>query len=194
MLKRAGFLMVLTAASAGCADRTTLLEPDLPQQSVMIAGAPAPSSSAINFEIRFMQDMIDHHMMAVMTAEICLDAAVHEELVATCQEIIATQTQEIETMQAWLSDWYGITYAPMMNRGMMKEVERLEELEGAEFEIAFMEMMIRHHEGAIKEASRCTKKAYHADLLAMCEDIIQAQAAEIAQMENWLCEWYDRCK
>ena len=67
-------------------------------------------------------------------------------------------------------------------------------LSGAEFEIAFMEMMIKHHEAAIREGERCLDRAYHAELRSLCEDIIETQSAEIAQMQTWLCEWYGICK
>lgn len=194
MLKRLVFPTMLAFATIACSDAAGVLEPDVPQHSMVIAGGAAPSSSAANYEIKFMEGMIDHHMMAVMTAEVCLDAAVHAELLAMCQNIITTQTQEIQTMQAWLSDWYGIAYQPMMSHGMMKGVERLSALNGQEFEVAFMEMMIQHHEGAIREAGRCVRKAYHSVLVELCEDISAAQSAEIAQLEMWLCAWYGHCK
>lgn len=181
------------AGLAGCADGE-LLAPDAPSSATVVASEPAPRQSTTQYEITFMQGMIDHHMMAVMTAELCIDKAVHGELRSMCEQIVATQTQEIETMQAWLESWYGVTYDPAMKPGMMKEVERLAALDGADFEIAFMEMMIKHHEGAIREAQHCVDRAYHAELIALCEDIIAAQEAEILQLQSWLCEWYGECK
>lgn len=163
-------------------------------ESVTFGSAPAPSPSAANFEIKFMTDMIDHHQMAIEMAEICLDKAVHEELRTTCQNIIATQSAETQQMQSWLQDWYGITYEPVMKPGDEKMMERLASLSGAEFEIAFMEMMIKHHEKAIKEGRHCLDRAYHAELREMCEDIIATQSAEIAQMQTWLCQWYGECR
>jgi uncharacterized protein (DUF305 family) len=44
---------------------------------VTIASGPAPTQSATNFEIKFMTDMIDHHHMAVMMAEMCIAKAIH---------------------------------------------------------------------------------------------------------------------
>ena len=163
-------------------------------EGVTVASAPAPSRSTSNFEINFMTDMIDHHQMAIEMAEICLDKAVHEELRTMCQNIIVTQSAEIQQMQSWLQEWYGITYEPTMKPGDQKMLDRLASLSGAEFEIAFMEMMIKHHEKAIKEGRHCLDKAYHAELREMCEDIIATQSAEIAQMEAWLCQWYGECQ
>ena len=157
------------------------------------ADEPAPRRSIANYEIKFMEDMIDHHAMAVEMAELCVEKAIHEELRSMCQEIIAQQSQEIETMQTWLEDWYGVSYEPEMTPGKMQQMERLAALDGEEFEITFMEEMIRHHETAIREAERCVERAYHEDLVNLCENIIETQSAEIAQMEAWLCEWYGIC-
>jgi uncharacterized protein (DUF305 family) len=67
-------------------------------------------------------------------------------------------------------------------------------LDRAEFEVAFMELLIHHHEQAIREAETCLDQAYHEDLLTLCEQIIAAQQAEIEQLQTWLCAWYGRCK
>lgn len=160
---------------------------------VTTTSAPAPSPSMSNFEIKFMTDMIDHHHMAVMMAEMCVGKAIHAELRALCESIRAAQQAEIAEMQAWLQDWYGVSYEPVMKPGDEKMMERLVALSGAEFEIAFMEMMIKHHEKAIREGRHCLDKAYHAELRELCENIIATQSAEIAQMETWLCQWYGEC-
>ena len=160
----------------------------------LLADSPAPEQSIANYEVRFMEEMIDHHAMAVMMGELCLEKAVHEELRTMCEEIIAAQTQEIETMQSWLQEWYGISYEPQMKPGDMQQMEKLAATSGEEFEIMFMEMMIKHHEKAIKQATICTDRAYHDELVNMCENIIATQQAEIEQMQTWLCEWYGICK
>lgn len=158
------------------------------------ADRPAPDRATAKFEIRFMQDMIDHHAMAVDMAEMCVMKAVHAELRAMCEEIIATQSQEIQQMQNWLEQWYGVSYQPQMKPGEMRMMERLASLSGAEFEVAFMQMMIRHHEQAIREAEQCLRRASHPELRTLCQNIIATQGAEIEQMQAWLCEWYDICR
>lgn len=135
--------------------------------------------------------MIDHHAMAIMVAEKCLDDAAHEELRFLCEEIIAAQSAEIEEMQSWRQEWYGLTYEPEMQS--TDQMDKRARFEGAEFESAFMEM-IKHHEKAIKEAKRCLDRADHAELQSRCQHIVATQNAEIAQMQTWLCEWYGLCK
>lgn len=155
---------------------------------------PAPDRSTARYEVDFMTGMIDHHAMAVEMAEMCVEKAIHEELRTLCQDIIATQTQEIQQMQSWLQQWYGITYSPEMKPGDMRMMEKLAALSGAEFEIEFMQMMIKHHVKAIREASKCVDRVFHEDLHDLCENIIVTQAAEIEQMRTWLCEWYGICR
>jgi uncharacterized protein (DUF305 family) len=158
-----------------------------------LADGPAPTQSQSNYEIRFMTNMIDHHFMAVQMAELCQDRAVHEELLTLCQQIESTQQQEIDQMQAWLEDWYGVTYEPEMSPGDRQRMEQLAELFGEEFEIEFMQRMIRHHWKAVVRGSQCVDRAYHPELIEMCEGIVMTQTEEIRQMQTWLCDWYDIC-
>jgi uncharacterized protein (DUF305 family) len=183
-------LALVLVAGACSSDRALAPEP---RSAVTIASGPAPTKAQAKYEIDFLQSMIDHHMMAVMMAELCVEKAVHRELRSLCRDIIAAQSAEIEQMQGWLQEWYGITYEPRMTRTMQKEMDRLAALSGAEFEIVFMEMMVAHHEKAIREAERCVDRAYHPELEQLCEGIIATQSAEIEQMQQWLCEWYGRC-
>lgn len=158
-----------------------------------VAAAPAPDRATAQYEIRFMQDMIEHHTMAVHMGEMCLEKATHEELKATCADIVTTQTQEIAIMQSWLSSWYGVSYSPDMTQGHHNMMERMAGMSAEEFEVMFLKMMIRHHWQAVVKSSTCLDRASHEELVAMCEDIIIAQSAEIEQMRTWLCDWYGIC-
>lgn len=162
--------------------------------SPALASRPAPSRAQANYEIRFLTDMIDHHAMAVMMGEMCLEKTPpHPQLQELCQNIVTSQTAEIELMQGWLSDWYGIEYEPEMKPADEKQMEALAELSGGEFEIAFLEMMIQHHSTAVRRATQCTRRAHHQQIRRLCHSIIEAQSEEIALMQDWLCEWYDIC-
>ena len=186
--------LAVALALAACTDSPTAPSDVLNPTSQPRLNTAAPDRRTARFEIDFMQDMIDHHAMAVEMAEICLTKAVHEELRAMCENIIAAQSAEIERMQTWLGDWYGISYEPRMSRGDERMLDRLASLSGAEFEIEFMQMMIEHHERAIREAEACLQRAAHRQLRRLCENIIETQSAEIEQLQTWLCEWYQICE
>lgn len=157
------------------------------------ADGPAPKRSEARFELRFMTEMIDHHAMAIEMGMICTERAVHSELQALCEEMIVAQSAEIEEMQAWLQDWYGVHHEPQMGPGGQRHLEMLASLSGSDFEIEFMRMMIRHHAVAVVRAANCIKKAAHDELIAMCHDMIEAQLQEIHTMQTWLCQWYNIC-
>ncbi len=63
---------------------------------------------------------------------------------------------------------------------------------GTEFDIAFVEGMIPHHQGAIDMAMEARKSAGHAEIKKMAEDIISAQQKEIDMMNAWLKEWTEK--
>ena len=169
---------------------TALIFATLPGQ----ANQPAPDQGTAKFEIRFLTGMIDHHHMAVMMAELCAGRVVHAELQSLCDSIRASQSEEIQEMQVWLRDWYGINYQPQMKPGDQRMLADMAEMSGAEFEIEFMEMMIKHHSAALKEAQTCERRAFHPELRQLCQNIISTQSQEISQMRNWLCVWYGICK
>lgn len=156
------------------------------------ADEPATDAKAAAFEVDFLTGMINHHQMAIMMAEPCVDKAVHEDLSALCQSIVQTQSEEVARMQAWLADWYGLRHEPEMTTGDMRSMKHLERLSGEDYEIAFMRAMIRHHWAAVRESEKCLSNAEHAELLALCRSIKDAQLEEISTMQNWLAQWYDR--
>lgn len=157
------------------------------------AAGPAPDTQTSNYEIKFMKGMIDHHAMATMMGETCLSKAVHQELREMCQEVIAAQKQENDTMKSWLTTWYGKSYEARMSDKDRKQMRELEKLSGADFEKAFMPMLVEHHRMAIESAAVCLERAYHPELINMCGDIVSAQAGEIKQLRQWMCEWYGMC-
>ena len=188
-------LCVLTlAVQSACTDAPTAPIDALHSDGQWASSAAASQNGTAQYEIRFMQDMIDHHAMAVETAQLCVERAVHEELRELCEQIIAAQSREIGMMQRWLEQWYGISYEPQMKPGDQRMIEELASLSGADFEIAFMQMMIEHHEAAIREGETCLDRANHRELRRLCENIIATQSAEIEQMQTWLCEWYRICE
>src|SRR6266545_8160386 len=59
-----------------------------------------------------------------------------------------------------------------------------------EFDQAFIDMMVPHHEGAVAMAEIARERAEHREVKDLAEDIIRSQEAEIAQMKAWRLAWY----
>ena len=158
------------------------------------ADAPASTPDAAAFEVEFLEEMIDHHQMGVHMAEPCIEKAVHEALRQLCQSIHHVQAAEIEQMQGWLLDWYGVEHEPSMDDpAHHDQMMELESLSGGEFEVAFLEMMSEHHVMAVVESQQCMRQAQHRELRRLCQRILTSQLREIMRMQTWLCRWYGQC-
>lgn len=59
----------------------------------------------------FLEDMVMHHMGAVMMSQRLLNHGLveHQSVQPFAQNIANTQRQEIWQMQTWLQDWYGVS-------------------------------------------------------------------------------------
>lgn len=57
-----------------------------------------------NFDRSFLQEMIPHHQMAVMMAQMLLQGTSKSEMKELAQNIITAQEKEIEQMRSWLSN------------------------------------------------------------------------------------------
>jgi hypothetical protein len=65
----------------------------------------------------------------------------------------------------------------------------LEGKSGDDFDKAFLEEMIVHHQGAVDMANAALNDAKHPELKAMAKAIITAQQKEIATMQQWEKSW-----
>lgn len=61
--------------------------------------------TAENFDKEFIQDMIPHHQMAVMMATMLKNGTTRPEMKQLSQNIIDSQTKEINQMRLWYKDW-----------------------------------------------------------------------------------------
>jgi len=162
--------------------------------SVIHADAPAPDKAIAKFEIRYMEFSIDHHSMGVRMAQLCVQKAITPDLLELCQRNLANQTKEIMTLQSFLQNWYKINYSPEMKPSGENMLAKLASLSGAEFEIEFMKMFIRHHFRIIVESAKCLDRAFHEQLEEeICEPIILNQSADILIMREILCDQYNLC-
>lgn len=67
--------------------------------------------------------------------------------------------------------------------------KQLEGLTGDEFDKAFIEMMIAHHEGAVAMAELIPSRAKHDEIKTLGQAIIAAQTKEITEMKQWQMDW-----
>ncbi|MFG3552420.1 DUF305 domain-containing protein [Streptomyces sp. NPDC047725] len=168
------------------------------------ASAPAsPSASAPGqqgrhnaADVAFAQGMIPHHRQAVEMAGLAPERARSAEVKKLAADIKKAQDPEIRTLSGWLTSWgEDVPAEGAMDHslhggmdGMMTDAEmkELAAARGEAFDTAFMEMMIKHHEGAVDMAGTEQADGVHGPARKMAAEIITSQSAEIEQMNKLL--------
>lgn len=152
----------------------------------------------------FIEEMIPHHEDAIDMANLALTKATHPEIKTLAQDIIQAQSSEIKNMQDWYKVWFGYdvkkgnTYSMMggmMSSGGMHMVEGYDNetqiLDNAiEFDKAFIENMIPHHQVAIMMTQMLKYGTDKPEMLTLANNIIESQSKEIEQMQGWYDSWY----
>lgn len=151
------------------------------------------------YDEAFIADMLAHHEGALDMAEIAGAATERKEILDLSQSIMQTQSQEIIKMQALQAEWgYEKTFGGHLSHSgmgnemsgtMMDMGKELEGLKGMEFDKKFLELMIEHHQQAVDMSKYADANASHQEIKDLAKQIINAQVAEIAQMQQWQMEW-----
>jgi len=145
----------------------------------------------------FVAEMVPHHESAIEMAEVALKRAEHPEIRDLAQNIIATQSDEIGTLEMIHQRLFGEPVGagdhgtlglPPDQMGMEMDAATLATADP--FDREFIDMMIPHHQGAIRMAYVELENGGDDEAMALAETIIDAQAAEIEDMSAWRADWY----
>ena len=184
-------LAVLVAVAAGC-------------------GSSSNGDKANATDKAFVAQMVPHHQLAVDMARQARQKGQHPNTTELAKNIISAQQAEITEMRAIAED-VGVKPASMpsgsmggMHTNMTDDAKALglstDEMgmsmdmaglsRAKPFDRAFIDMMIPHHQGAIRMARAELAKGENAKLKQIAKGIVAAQAKEIAQMNSWRKGWY----
>lgn len=150
-------------------------------------------------DVAFASGMVPHHTQAVQMAELAATKATSPEVKALASKIQAAQQPEISQMTGWLRAWgepvpeagmtgghegHGMGAMP----GMMdeREMKALQGASGSAFDAMWLEMMTRHHEGAVTMSKEEQASGANAEAKALAGRIASSQEQEIQQMKALL--------
>lgn len=152
-------------------------------------------------EAGMLRDMIPHHDQAVEMSLIIRDRTDDEQLFYLATDIILSQQNQIGMMEGWLMVWdlSPNQHGPMMawmdqpvDDGLMpgmatrEELESLRSLPVPEAEIQFLQLMIRHHQGALHMAEAYLEREDHEQVGEFARNVLAAQDREIQTMNMML--------
>ncbi|MFF3305471.1 DUF305 domain-containing protein [Streptomyces sp. NPDC002908] len=185
----------LVLAACGSGDDTSGGHDGHGSSSSASSSAPASRSQHNSADVAFAKGMIPHHRQAVEMADLAPDRAESAEVKKLAGEIKKAQDPEIKTLSGWLTSWGeqvpaegAMDHSMHGSGGMMtaEEMDSLEKASGKAFDTAFMEMMIKHHEGAVAMAKTQKADGAFPKAKTMADAIISSQTAEMATMNSLL--------
>lgn len=171
------------------------------------SGSSADGKGFNDADVDFTTDMIQHHAQALSMVDLTMGRELDPEMVELTEQIRAAQAPEIEKMVDWLEDWdqpvpetsrdhanahaedHGAGDAMDEDMPGMMSAEEMTALENApesDFEELWLQMMIEHHQGAVEMAETQVEDGESAQAVKLAEEIIEAQAEEISQMQDML--------
>ncbi len=149
-------------------------------------------------DVRFMQGMIAHHAQAVVMSRMAGSRGASARVLKLAQKIDLAQAGEIALMQDWLrayaqfapdtSSWRTMTMAGMLTSA---ELAQMEASRGSDFDRLFLQLMIRHHQGALSMVAdllKTPRAAQEVDINVFANDVETTQTAEIGLMRQMLLD------
>jgi uncharacterized protein (DUF305 family) len=156
----------------------------------------SPNAAKAPTDLQFIDTMSMHHRMAIDMAELARSRAEHAELKAMATKMVGDQQKDTAQLKDWREQWYaGKPVALNMKMPGMPEsmkgmsMQKLAAANGAEFDRMFVEMMSRHHAGAIKMSEAAAPMLQHAEVKAFAKKVLISQKEELAQMKDWKKNW-----
>ena len=209
-LVRLSFAAAL-AAGPGTACQTAgqspplLVQPGAPgQPSRVITASEAADVSkvvATAADISFMQGMIRHHRQALEMTALLPSRTSRDDMRLLARRIELSQADEIRLMQRWLGargaeapdghphEGHGSALMPGMLTA--EEMGRLTAALDGEFDRLFLELMIKHHDGAlamVEDLFSTEAAGQEAEVFAFATDVEADQRIEIDRMSAMLLE------
>ena len=169
-----------------------------------IGGDDAATPGAV--DVGFSRDMATHHLQGVEMANLVADHSEDPAVRGLAFDISSTQTNQVGRMQGWLSLWgYSATGGEQMawmggdmhmhmagGSGLMPgmatedELANLRSLSGGAFDVEFLRLMIRHHQGGLAMAQYAEQHGETAVVRSLAKSIADSQTAETKLMTGML--------
>jgi uncharacterized protein (DUF305 family) len=208
--------VVLVAGLTGCssdpAPRTagTPQAAQTPQVPVIVPGTPGGPNQTVTAlpratetavdpdDVTFLADMMIHHTQAVQMAERARTTAVNAKVKALAERIRVGQKPEIDAMRRLLTE-RGQTppnldhvqhenHSAMPGMAGPAQLAELQQATGKAFDTLFLNLMIKHHEGAVTMSGRQIENGSDIRVGEMAQEVSVTQTKEIATMRQLLEE------
>jgi len=173
----------------------------------------APASGSV--DVGFCQDMAMHHLQGNQMANNARDRSTDPEIRQLAFDIASTQLEQVGRMKGWLMLWneheqnmsgvymawmndagihgHGATTAtpgkPLMpGMATTEELTKLRQLSGRDFDVFFLQLMLRHHTGGAPMADYASTRAGQSVVRVLADNMLKSQTSETELMKDYLAK------
>lgn len=154
------------------------------------------SAAGNGTDLAFVNDMVPHHSSAVDMAKVAQQRGQRSQIKTLANNIVSSQNAEITQMKAAKQDLVESDVKPaslgVPMHAMGMDMKTGELATAKPFDRAFIDMMVPHHQGAIRMARVELAKGESPALKKLAQQIIDAQTKEIGEMNRWRTTWYGK--
>ncbi len=171
---------------------------------------PAPAPGPV--DVGFAQDMSVHHNQAVEMAGMALIRSEDVAVKTLAYDILTTQQNQVGQMQGWLTLWDKPTLptgqfmtwmkAEHGNHGSMPtgavdkmpgmatpdDLAQLRQATGRDFDVRFLSLMLRHHQGGLAMAEYAATQAETDVVRRLADTVVKTQTSEAQLLTRMLGE------
>jgi uncharacterized protein (DUF305 family) len=140
----------------------------------------------------FIRHMSTHHEQGILLASIAAERAGNTHLRALSKLMVASQKGEAGIFAHWWASWFGepMQICSSQERASMPglletaDVEKLRSAENSSFDRVFVDLMTKHHKGAVAMADSQLRSGSDPRLRIMAHAIRHEQQGEVALMHG----------
>lgn len=155
-----------------------------------------------SIDVGFLQDMNTHHGQAVEMAVWARNNTADPQVRQIAFDIESTQTSQVGRMEGWLTlwgepltppggqymAWMGMPTTSMPGMASPDDLARMRAATGRDLDVAFLQLMLRHHQGGLSMMQAAASDASVPAVRALAESMVASQTAEAATMTQMLTE------
>lgn len=160
------------------------------------AATSVPSAPVNAADVKYVQDMVVHHRQAIDMAVLAPTRARAAKVKAIASRIKDSQEPEIAYLVSWLQGegqkvpeaHHGAAHEGMAGMASPEEMAALKAASGEAFDRLFLDLMIKHHQGAVEMSTKVLIDGSQRAIQELANDVGAGQAAEIGRMRRILAE------
>lgn len=168
--------LLLLVAACSSSTPTTAVRPAAPTPTVTVRSAAADAA--------FAAQVLPHHEQALVMAQAVLDRGADSRVKALAQRIKSEQGAELPRLRAVLT----AVGATAGHEDHDDDLAALASASGEELDALFLDLMVTHHEGALRMADAELRDGTYPEARALATEIKAAQTKEIAEMRALLSQ------